>query len=190
MSPFQTSQQVGGFLLKSPPHFQFWQNGFLFCYGIVPFVDSILGAKDKHDSNPSKRHLDHHVEKSLNFHSLLDDQSISKKKLYHDDTFIKIEDPSLVKIILENYADTDKRRILEKTSVAPRTQMEMLRISKLPQTTAYRKIISLIQQGLLIPDGLTFSHGRRVVKYKSVFERVGIDIFKNNVTVTVQLCPK
>ena len=157
---------------------------------VVLLVDSGLGAKDKSDGNPDKHYLEHYVENSVNFHSLLDDLSISKKKLYHDDNFIKIDEPSLVKLILENYADTDKRKILEKTCITPRTQMEMLSICKLPQTTAYRKIISLLQQGLLVPDGLTFSHGRRVVKYKSVFERVGIDIFKNSVTVTVQLCPK
>ncbi len=150
-------------------------------------MDPLLGEKDKRDANLAKHYSEHYMANTVNLHSLLDELKSSKKTLYHDDNFIKIEDPSLVILIIENYADVDKRKILEKTSDASKTLMEMLRICKIPQTSAYRKIMSLVQQGLLIPDGFTFSHGRKVIKYKSAFERVGIDIFRNNVTVTVQL---
>ncbi len=150
-------------------------------------MDSILGEKDKHDANLAKHYSEHIMENSVNLHSLLHELDVSKKTLYHDDNFIKIKDPELVTLIIESYADVHKRKILEKTYDVSKTLMEMLRICKLPQTSAYRKIMSLIQQGLLVQDGATFSHGRKVMKYKSVFERVGIDIFRNSVTVTVQL---
>ena len=153
-------------------------------------MDSLLGEKDKHEANLAKHYSEHYVENTVNLHSLLHDLNASKKTQYHDDNYIKIDDPSLVALIIESYADAHKRKILEKTSDTSKTLMEMLHICKLPQTSAYRKIMSLIQQGLLIPDGFTFSHGRKVIKYKSFFDRVGIDIFRNSVTVTVQLSTK
>ena len=104
-----------------------------------------------------------------------------------NDDWITIDNPSHIKLILENYADPDKRKILEVTSETPLQITKILHICDMPQTSAYRKITSLIQNGLIIRDGATFSHGRRLVRYRPVFEKVQINMIKNNVTLKVIL---
>ena len=102
--------------------------------------------------------------------------------------WMTIEDPLLTKIILESFGDEDKKKILTTLTEEPRIVSEILDICKLPQTSGYRKINVLINDGMVITNGyITTSDGKRVNKYMSAFENVKIDIVKNKVTVKVQL---
>jgi hypothetical protein len=70
----------------------------------------------------------------------------------------------------------------------PHIVSEVLSMCNLPQTSGYRKINSMISDGLLTIEGyITTSDGKRVNKYVSIFENIKIDIVKNNVTVKVKL---
>jgi hypothetical protein len=63
----------------------------------------------------------------------------------------------------------------------------MLEKLQIPQTSGYRKVNSLIEDGLLIKDGHMISaSGRKTDKYKSLFDNVEIDIKNNKVIVNVQ----
>ncbi|HEV2193500.1 MAG TPA: transcriptional regulator [Nitrosopumilaceae archaeon] len=95
--------------------------------------------------------------------------------------WIAIEDPSLAKLILESFGDEDKKNILNTVLDEPRIISEILETAKMPQTSGYRKINSLIDNGLLIVQGhVTTNDGKKVNKYKSIFENVTISIEKKS----------
>lgn len=99
-----------------------------------------------------------------------------------------IEDQSLTKVILESFGDEDKKKILTAVLDEPHIISEILDICRIPQTSGYRKINSLINDGLLTTKGfITTSDGKRVNKYISVFDNVRINIIKNKVIVKVKL---
>ncbi len=102
--------------------------------------------------------------------------------------WIAIEDPSLAKLILESFGDEDKKNILNTVLDEPRIISEILETAKIPQTSGYRKVNSLIDNGLLIVQGyITTNDGKKVNRYKSIFENITISIEKNKVVVKVQL---
>src|SRR5215467_1731986 len=100
--------------------------------------------------------------------------------------WVTIEDHLLTKTILESLGDEDKKNILNAVIDEPRIISDILEINKIPQTSGYRKVNTLIQHGLLIPNGFTITHdGKKVTKYKSVFENISIDIEKNKIIIKV-----
>lgn len=102
--------------------------------------------------------------------------------------WIAIEDPSLSKLILESFGDEDKKNILNTVLDEPKIISEILENAKIPQTSGYRKVNALIDNGLLIIQGSITTHdGKKVNKYKSIFENVTINIEKNKVVVKVLL---
>jgi hypothetical protein len=105
-----------------------------------------------------------------------------------DPNWVAIEDSSLAKLILESFGDEDKKNILNTVLDVPRIISEILEIANIPQTSGYRKVNSLIDKGLLIVQGYVTTHdGKKVSKYKSIFENVTINIEKNKVIVKVLL---
>jgi len=102
--------------------------------------------------------------------------------------WITIEDQYLSKTILESFGDEDKKAVMNAVLDKPRIVFDILDICKIPQTSGYRKINSLIKNGLLMPAGFTTSRdGKRVTKYTSLFENVKINIEKNKVIIKAQL---
>ena len=102
--------------------------------------------------------------------------------------WIAIEDPSLAKLILEAFGDEDKKNILNAVLDEPRIISEILETAKIPQTSGYRKINALIDNGLLTVHSYATTHdGKKVSKYKSIFENVTISIEKNKVIVKILL---
>jgi len=101
--------------------------------------------------------------------------------------WITIEDQSLTKMILESLGDEDKKNIINSVIDESRIISDILQMSKMPQTSGYRKVNALIENGILIPHGFTTTHdGKKVTKYKSVFENISIEIEKNKVIIKVQ----
>ena len=97
-----------------------------------------------------------------------------------------IEDPILTKLILESLGDDDKKNILNAVIDESRIISDILELSNIPQTSGYRKINNLIKNGMLIPHGSALTQdGKKVTKYKSVFENISIEIEKNKIAVRV-----
>ncbi|MGI0089536.1 MAG: transcriptional regulator, partial [Nitrosopumilaceae archaeon] len=94
----------------------------------------------------------------------------------------------LSKIILESFGDDDKKLIMNTLLDKSLIISEVLDRCKIPQTSGYRKINSLIQNGLLTTDGfITTNDGKKVNMYTSLFENLKIDIEKNKVIIKVKL---
>ena len=112
---------------------------------------------------------------------------IEKSKRF-DSNWVEIKDPELSKIFLESFADKDKKVILGAVMDKPLIIAKILESSKIPQTSGYRKINFLINNGLLVSNGFELTHdGKKVKEYETIFENIKVDIVKNNITVKVQL---
>ena len=112
---------------------------------------------------------------------------IEKSKRF-DSNWVEIKDPELSKVFLESFADKDKKVILGAVMDKPLIIAKILESSKIPQTSGYRKINFLIDNGLLVSNGFELTHdGKKVKEYETIFENIKVDIVKNNITVKVQL---
>ena len=97
---------------------------------------------------------------------------------------VTIKDKSIISLILHSYADEDKKKILNTAANKPLIILDIIEACKLPQTSSYRKINSLIRNGLLIPNGeIPRKYGKIVTKYISLFENLEISIVKNDITI-------
>jgi len=104
------------------------------------------------------------------------------------DNWIVLDDQRLAKIFLESFADDDKRNILEASMDEPLTISDILSTCKIPQTSGYRKINYLIENGLLMVDGFTTTlDGKKIQKYQTIFNNIKMDIERKNIVVKVQL---
>jgi hypothetical protein len=104
------------------------------------------------------------------------------------DNWIVLDDQRLTKIFLESFADDDKRNILEASMDEPLTISDILLTCKIPQTSGYRKINYLIENGLLMIDGFTTTlDGKKIQKYQTIFNNIKMDIERKNILVKVQL---
>ena len=113
--------------------------------------------------------------------------TVSKTK-NTDEEWMTIRDSNIAKTVLEAFGDEDKKKIISVLMNEPHIVSEVLSMCNLPQTSGYRKINSMISDGLLTVEGyITTPDGKRVNKYISIFENIKIDIVKNNVTVKVKL---
>ena len=102
--------------------------------------------------------------------------------------WITIKDPILTESILEVIGDSDKKRIFESIMDESKTVYDIISECNIPQTSGYRKINSLIKNGLLSISGHVETHdGKKVNKYKSIFQNIRINIIKDEVTIDIQL---
>ena len=102
--------------------------------------------------------------------------------------WIIIKDPALTESILDVFGDPDKKKIFESVMDESKTVYDIISECHIPQTSGYRKINSLIKNGLLSTNGyVETSDGKKVNKYKSVFKNMRINVMKNEITINVNL---
>ncbi|HSG83428.1 MAG: transcriptional regulator [Nitrosopumilus sp.] len=112
----------------------------------------------------------------------------SKKDL--QEKRLTILESSINQSILKAFSDDEMSKILNASIGEPWTISEILEKLEIPKTSGYRKINTLVEEGLLIKVGEELTENRRSMdKYKSLFDNVNID-FNNNVTVNVQFTPE
>ena len=105
-------------------------------------------------------------------------------RLENEKAWITIEDAFLTTIVLEAVGDHDKKNILNTVLDDSKIISDILTLNRIPQTSGYRKVNSLIQNGMLMPQGfVSLYDGKKVAKYKSVFENIVIMMEKNKVIV-------
>ena len=143
--------------------------------------ESVLG---KIDSSHRSLYL---VMSELKNQSLKSDGKAASNNQDEDFGWVDIEEKSLSQLILETFVNPQKKKILNLTSDRVLTAPEILEICKMPTTSGYRTINSLIKNGLLVksPDGY-IKYERRINKYKSVFKDVKINIEKNKISVNAK----
>jgi len=94
----------------------------------------------------------------------------------------------LSKVFLESLGDPDKNSIMNSVIDKPMIVSDILDACKIPQTSGYRKINSLIKSGLLIPSGFDVTiDGKKVTRYETLHNNIKIDIEKNNIEIKVQM---
>ena len=117
-------------------------------------------------------------------------QFINTSKKYGaspDYEWMKVEDQLVAELILKAFADDDKKKILDSTQDKSKTPIEILDICKIPSTSGYRKINSLIRDGLLIPNGTFMARSKKEVRrYISALDNIKIDICKGKLDVKVK----
>jgi len=115
-------------------------------------------------------------------------QDISKVKS-RDKTNKKwiIKDEKISQLILESFRDDHKTSIINSIIDEPKIISDILNENKIPQTSGYRKMNQMITDGLIVPMDSVIIEGRKVVKYKSLFDGVQIKIVKNKITIEVEL---
>ena len=113
---------------------------------------------------------------------------MAPKSISKNQNWFTIKDSSLAHRILEVYGDEDAVKILKSVVEKPLIVYDILKKGKIPQTSGYRKVNSLIEIGLLIANGsITTSDGRKVHKYRALFDNVRINIVKDIITIDIQL---
>lgn len=103
---------------------------------------------------------------------------------------IKIIDQKLMNLILELCGDIETRNILIYLFDNDLTIPQILKESKVPKTSGYRKIENLIINGLILESGKILSESKKISKYRCVFDEIKIGMEKNNITVQVVINKK
>ena len=105
--------------------------------------------------------------------------------------WITIHDKELARTFLESFGDPEKKCILTTVLDKPLIVADILKSCKIAQTSGYRKVNSLIDEALLVPNGhIVTDDGKKVQKYGTPFRNVNIKIEQNSVVVKVQLQEK
>ena len=92
---------------------------------------------------------------------------------------VKIINKKLSEKILDFFGDPETRRILMSLMTTSLTISEILKISKVLKSPAYRKIENLLLNGLILESGKILKNKKRVSQYFCVFDKVHV-IIKNN----------
>ena len=113
---------------------------------------------------------------------------IGLEKSEKKEEWVTIQDQELSKTFLEMLGDEDKKAILGTVLNRPMTVADILKEAKIPQTSGYRKINSMIDGGILVTNGFDLSNdNKKIKKYEAVFENIKMDIQENAMVVKIQL---
>lgn len=94
-----------------------------------------------------------------------------------NNTWIKIENPRLSDMILTSIGDLDKKKILDVSLKQPDIIMSLLKNCKIPQSSGYKIVKELINDGLLSRKGFSISQdGKKVHKYAAMFKNIKMDL--------------
>ena len=108
---------------------------------------------------------------------------IIKIKKTDNDYSIKIIDQKLIDLMLELCGDSETRKIITCLFENDLTIPQILKESKVPKTSGYRKIENLIINGLILESGKVLSESKRISKYKCVFDEIKIGMKKNDIMI-------
>lgn len=108
---------------------------------------------------------------------------IIKIKKTDKDYSVKIIDQKLIDLILELCGDSETRKIIICLFDNNLTIPQILKESKVPKTSGYRKIENLIINGLILESGKVLSESKRISKYKCVFDEIKIGMKKNDIMI-------
>jgi len=116
---------------------------------------------------------------------ILSDELAEVNKNYSK-SWISIEERYPVQLILESFIDEDKRKILVSVADKSLSLSDILKTCKIPRTSGYRKINSLLKNGFLQTAGMIITSRHRKRTYRSIFTDVIIRINENKITIKVK----
>ncbi len=96
---------------------------------------------------------------------------------------VTIIDTFLSNLILELFSDQETRKIISSLLENQYTIPQILKESKVPKTSGYRKIENLIINGLVLESGKVLSESKKISKLECIFQEIKLDIKKEKITV-------
>ena len=108
---------------------------------------------------------------------------IIKIRKKDDKYLINIIDSTLTNTIFEFLGDSEARKIISILLENEYTIPQILKESKIPKTTGYRKIEDLLISGLLIETGKVLSESKKISKIRCVFQEISINIKKEKISI-------
>ena len=113
-----------------------------------------------------------------------------KVKKRDDRYLVTIVNSDLRNLILELFGDVETRKIISSLLENEYTIPQILKESKVPKTSGYRKIENLILHGLIIESGKVLSESKRISKLQCIFQEIKLDIKKEKITITLTINKK
>jgi hypothetical protein len=108
---------------------------------------------------------------------------IFKVKIKNDKFLVTIIHQHLRDLILELFRDIETRKIIITLLEKEYTIPQILKESKIPKTSGYRKIENLISHGLIIESGKILSESKKISKLQYVFEEINLKIKKDRIEI-------
>ena len=108
---------------------------------------------------------------------------VLKVKKRDKNYLITIINSDLRDLVLELFGDVETRKIISSLLENEYTIPQILKESKVPKTSGYRKIENLILHGLIIESGKVLSESKKISKLQCVFEELKLDIKKDKTII-------
>ena len=108
---------------------------------------------------------------------------ILKVKKRDNKFLVTIVDSNLRDLILELFGEIETRKIISTLLENEYTIPQILKESKVPKTSGYRKIENLILHGLIIESGKVLSESKKISKLQCVFQEIRLNIKKDKVGI-------
>jgi len=109
---------------------------------------------------------------------------VIKVKKKDDKYLVTIINSELSDLILELFGEVETRKLISSLLEKEYTIPQILKESKVPKTSGYRKIENLILNGLIIESGKVLSESKKISKLQCIFHEIKLEVKKENVTVT------
>ena len=112
-------------------------------------------------------------------------ENICSIKNLDKDYQIVLKDKSLNKIVFDCWGDIENQKILNVILNESFTTPELMTKSEISKTSGYRNISSLINQGLIVNNGISRTDDSKIIpKHKSIFDQVTITISTDNISIS------
>ncbi len=108
---------------------------------------------------------------------------IIKIRKKNDKYYVSVIDSKLVNLIFESLGDLESRKIISILLENEYTIPQILKESKIPKTSGYRKIEDLLISGFLIETGKVLSESKKISKIRCIFQEVSINVKDDKISI-------
>ena len=108
---------------------------------------------------------------------------IIKIRKKDDKYLVNVIDSELVNTIFEFLGDSESRKIISILLENEYTIPQILKESKIPKTSGYRKIEDLLISEVLIETGKILSESKKISKIRCIFQEVSINVKEEKITI-------
>ena len=112
---------------------------------------------------------------------------ICQTKRSQDKVILKVLDEGLKRKIIECFTDVEMKEIMVMTFKKSFTIPAIIKKTKIPRTSLYRKIEELTRKGMIVEREKTLSKSKRIPKLKCIFEEINIKIKPDTFLVTCHI---
>jgi len=108
---------------------------------------------------------------------------ILKIKKSDDKYNVTMINSDMVDLILDLFSESETRKIISSLLENEYTIPQILKESKVPKTSGYRKIENLIINGIIIESGKILSESKKIFKLQCIFQEINLDMKKEKIVV-------